>query len=160
MEGTVIVFRSRTDAAGICGRRLFDLLNGSVDICCLDERTSTPDISEYRSVIIGGVMHNEEIESSVYTFCEMSLEQLLVKNVGLFVVSGFTRLGNKNSIKKAYPKELADHAIVMDCFRCKNSSPHANSLQRFFLSDSCAGQSRCNYKLSRFAEIINRGNEE
>ena len=86
MDNTLIVYASRHGTTSEYARKLFQLLNGNVDLCFLNERgDSLPDLTVYTTIVIGGSIHYGKNSKSVVKFTNDNLELLKTKKVGLFV---------------------------------------------------------------------------
>ena len=116
MDNTLIVFASEHGTVEKCARRLFQLLDGKVDMCNLNDRNSFPDVSTYDSVIIGGSIRSGAIQESVAFFCAENLDILRKKRLGLFINCMYSDEVAQQQLDLAYPEELNKSAIVRDYF--------------------------------------------
>lgn len=116
MDNTLIVFASEHGTVEKCARRLFQLLDGKVDMCNLNDRNSFPDVSTYDSVIIGGSIRSGAIQESVAFFCAENLDILRKKRLGLFINCMYSDEVAQQQLDLAYPEELSKSAIVRDYF--------------------------------------------
>ena len=132
MNNTLIVYASRHGTTSEYAKRLFQLLNGNVDLCFLNERgESLPDLSVYTTIVIGGSIHYGKNSKSVIKFTNENLELLKTKRVGLFVTCHFEGDKALQQLNNAYPKELIDRAIVTDYFEGELLFPKMNAWEKF-----------------------------
>ncbi|MDO5523481.1 MAG: flavodoxin domain-containing protein [Bacteroidia bacterium] len=115
-NNTLIVYASRHGNVERCARELFDLLDGKVDICNLNDRELFPDASTYDSVIIGGSIYEGKIQESVSGFCDVNLEILTKKRIGLFISCLYSDKKAQAELQDAFPAELLNMAVVSDFF--------------------------------------------
>src|SRR5690554_5725337 len=116
MDNTLIVFASNHGAVEKCARELFRQLDGKVDICNLNNREYTPDLSKYDSIIVGGSIHSGEIQEVIAQFCENHMESLATKRLGLFISCLYSGEKAKRQLDNAFPEKLNRHAVVRDYF--------------------------------------------
>ena len=116
MNNTLIVYASEHGTVEKCARELFRLLVGKVDICDLNKRDISPDLSVYDSVIIGGSIHSGKIQTVISDFCKNNLDLLLNKNIGLFINCLYSGEKAQKQLDDAFPPELNNIAIVRDYF--------------------------------------------
>ena len=132
MDNTLIVYASRHGTTSEYARKLFQLLNGNVDLCFLNERgDSLPDLTVYTTIVIGGSIHYGKNSKSVVKFTNDNLELLKTKKVGLFVTCHFEGDKALQQLNNAYPKELIDRAIVTDYFEGELLFPKMNAWEKF-----------------------------
>ena len=132
MNNTLIVYASRHGTTSEYAKQLFQLLNGNVDLCFLNERgDSLPDLSVYTTIVIGGSIHFGKNSKSVIKFTNENLELLKTKRVGLFVTCHFEGDKALQQLNNAYPKELIDRAIVADYFEGELLFPKMNAWEKF-----------------------------
>ena len=132
MDNTLIVYASRHGTTSEYARKLFQLLNGNVDLCFLNERgDSLPDLTVYTTIVIGGSIHYGKNSKSVVKFTNDNLELLKTKKVGLFVSCHFEGDKALQQLNNAYPKELIDRAIVTDYFEGELLFPKMNAWEKF-----------------------------
>lgn len=132
MNNTLIVYASRHGTTSEYAKRLFQLLNGNVDLCFLNERgESLPDLSVYTTIVIGGSIHYGKNSKSVLKFTNDNMELLKTKRLGLFVTCHFEGDKALQQLNNAYPKELIDRAIVADYFEGELLFPKMNAWEKF-----------------------------
>ena len=132
MNNTLIVYASRHGTTSEYAKRIFQLLNGNVDLCFLNERAnSLPDLSVYSTIVIGGSIHYGKNSKSVVKFVNDNLELLKTKRLGLFVTCHFEGDKALQQLRNAYPKVILDLAIVSDYFDGELLFPKMNRWERF-----------------------------
>lgn len=113
---TLIVYASRRGDEEKCAREIFDLIDGKVDICDLNNRASFPDASTYDAVIIGSSVYHGKIPEPVSNFCRTNLEVLVQKRLGLFITCPDSGEKAEKELQEAYPPDLFNSAIARDYF--------------------------------------------
>lgn len=115
-NNTLIAYASRYGNVEKCARELFNLIDGKVDICNLNNRESFPDASTYDSIIIGGSIYQGKIQESVSDFCDINLDILTKKRLGLFISCLYSDERAAKELQEAFPTELLNSAVVSDYF--------------------------------------------
>lgn len=116
MDNTLIVFASNHGAVEKCARELFRLLDGKVDICNLNHREYTPDLTKYDRIIVGGSIHSGEIQETIAQFCNQHLNMLASKHLGLFISCLYSGDKAQQQLDEAFPEKLNKSAVVRDYF--------------------------------------------
>ena len=131
MNNTLIVYASRHGTTSAYAKKLFQLLDGNVDICFLNERAnSLPNLDVYNTIVIGGSIHYGKINKSVSTFTNNNLELLKTKRLGLLVSCHFEGAQALEQLNNAYPKELIERAVVSDYFDGELLYPQMNKWEK------------------------------
>jgi menaquinone-dependent protoporphyrinogen oxidase len=112
---TLIVYSTKYGCAEKCSNILKEKIKGEVVLHNLKEGNKI-DLSMYDNVIIGGSVYFGRIRKNVTEFCEKNLEELLKKEIGLFICC--MRDGDLalQELKDAFPKELYNKAIIREYF--------------------------------------------
>ena len=132
MNNTLVVYASRHGTTSEYAKHLFQILDGNVDMCFLNERgDSLPDLSVYTTIIIGGSIHYGKNSKSVIKFTVDNKKLLMTKRLGLFVVCHFEGEKAMEQLRNAYPTALHEHAIVSDYFDGELLFPKMNIWERF-----------------------------
>ena len=132
MNNTLIVYASRHGTTSEYAKKLFQLLDGNVDLCFLNERgDSLPDLTVYNTIVIGGSIHYGKNSKSVVKFAKENIALLKTKRLGLFVSCHFEGDKALQQLNNAYPKELIDRAIVTDYFEGELLFPKMNAWEKF-----------------------------
>ena len=116
MDNTLIVYASEHGTVEKCARELFELLDGKVDMCDLNQRSTFPDLSIYDAVIIGGSIHSGAIQQSISDFCNTNIEFLRETTLGLFITCMYSGEKADEQLKTAFPAELSEKAVARDYF--------------------------------------------
>ena len=131
MNNTLIVYASRHGTTAEYAKKMFQILEGNVDLCFLNEREhSIPDLTEYDTFIIGGSIQYGKINKSVIKFCQANIEMLKNKRLGLFITCHFEGEEALKQSLTAYPKELIETAVVSDYFDGELLFPKMNFWER------------------------------
>ena len=159
MNNTLIVYASRHGTTSEYAKKLFQLLDGNVDLCFLNERgDSLPDLTVYNTIVIGGSIHYGKNSKSVVKFTKDNIALLRTKRLGLFVSCHFEGDKALEQLNKAYPKELHDIAIVADYFEGELLFPKMSFWEKFItklaLSSDEIKPIISKEKLIRFAEKL------
>lgn len=96
------------------------------------ERNNSPDLTDFQSIIIGGSIHMGQIQSGVKRFCEVNKDQLLIKQLGLFMCFMNRELGQEE-FANAYPEELRNHAKAHGLFGGELLFEKMNFIEKFIV---------------------------
>lgn len=161
-NNTLIVYASRHGNVEKCAREIFNLLDGKVDICNLNERESFPDASTYDSVIIGGSIYQGKIQESVSSFCDANLNILTKKRVGLFICCLYSDERAQKELQEAFPPELLNTALISDYFGGEIDKSRLSFLERIITAQMTESgklvSSISHEKIRKFAEKMNPPN--
>ena len=159
---TLIVFASRHGNVEKFARNIFNLIDGKVDICNLNNRESFPDASTYDSIIVGGSIYHGKIQEKVSKFCFHNIEILKNKRLGLFISCGYSGEKAEKELREAFPLELFAKAVASDYFGGKIDNSRLSFLERIIanqLSESGElTQSVSQEKIKNFAQKMNQSN--
>jgi len=98
-------------------------------------------LQEYDTIIVGGSIHEGMIQRSVYKFCESNLEELLKKEVGLFVCCMDPNANEQELIERAFPEQLVKHALASGFFGGELNIKKMNLLQKIMTRKAARLQS-------------------
>lgn len=135
MNRTLIVISSRWEASGICANRIFELIEGHVDLCFLEERKDVVNLSNYQTIIVGSDMHEDLPEQEITSFCETYAGLLLSKRLGLFVTTSDSEVQAQEKLQQVYPKELSEHAIILKSFEHERVQRKTGFWERLLLGN-------------------------
>jgi menaquinone-dependent protoporphyrinogen oxidase len=79
---------------------------------------------------VGGSIHEGMIQRSVHKFCESNLDELLEKQVGLFVCCMDPDADEQELIHRAFPDQLVKHALASGFFGGELNFKKMNLLQK------------------------------
>ena len=132
MNNTLIVYASRHGTTSAYAKKLFELLDGNVDVCFLNERAnSLPNLAVYNTIVIGGSIHYGKINKLITTFTNDNFELLKTKRLGLLVSCHFEGDKAMEQLNNAYPMELIERAVVSDYFDGELLYPQMNIWEKF-----------------------------
>ena len=132
MNNTLIVYASRHGTTSAYAKNIFQLLDGNVDMCFLNERAnSLPNLSVYNTIVIGGSIHYGKINKSITTFTNDNFELLKTKRLGLLVSCHFEGDKAQEQLNNSFPKELLEKAVVSDYFDGELLYPQMNIWEKF-----------------------------
>lgn len=84
---------------------LKNFLGGNIELVNLKQQPN-PDIEKYERIIIGGSIHAGQIQKRVKAFCKTNLEQLKIKELGLFICCMEEGETAQKQLEDAFPEEL------------------------------------------------------
>lgn len=158
-NNTLIAYASRYGNVEKCARELFNLIDGKVDICNLNNRESFPDASTYDSIIIGGSIYQGKIQESVSDFCDINLDILTKKRLGLFISCLYSDERAAKELQEAFPTELLNSAVVSDYFGGEIDKSRLSFLERIITKQmAMSGElvsSISHEKIKKFAKKMN-----
>lgn len=116
MNNSLIIYASDHGTVEKCAKELFVQLDGKVDLCNLNVRDSSPDLSTYDTIIIGGSIHSGKIQNVIAEFCEENIDLLSTKNIGLFINCLYSGEKAQQQLDEAFPALLNSVALARDYF--------------------------------------------
>jgi menaquinone-dependent protoporphyrinogen oxidase len=125
----LIAYSSTLGCTEQCASKLKEGLGAGVELIRISRRTKF-DLEPYESIIIGGSIHAGMIQRSVFRFCEIYLDSLLQKQVGLFVCCMDPDADEKELIARAFPERLVEHALASGFFGGELNIKKMNLLQK------------------------------
>lgn len=126
---TLIAYSSTLGCTEQCASKLKDGLGEGVELIRISRRSKF-NLEPYESIIVGGSIHAGMIQRSVYRFCEIYLDTLLQKQVGLFVCCMDPDADEKELIARAFPERLVEHALASGFFGGELNIKKMNLLQK------------------------------
>lgn len=158
------MYASRHGSTREYAKRLIKLLEGNVDLCSLNERASSmPDLSVYNTIIIGGSIHYGKNSKLVINFVDKNIDLLRTKRLGLFVTSYFDGDKALDQLRKAYPSDLHEIAVVADFFDGEVLYPKLNFWEKLVAKAVLKAEEIkpliSKSKITEFANKLNQGNE-
>jgi menaquinone-dependent protoporphyrinogen oxidase len=106
---TLIVYRSSHGCTAKVAREIGSRLGSKVDYVELRDKHD-PDLTSYRRIIVGGSIHAGMIQRRVKEFCIRNREDLLQKELGLFICCMYEGEMARKQFSDAYPEDLRQHA--------------------------------------------------
>lgn len=112
---TLIAYSTTHGCTEKTARELKQYLGGNVILVNLklDEK---PELKRFDRVIIGGSIHAGQIQKRVKVFCQINLEELKSKELGLFICCMETGETAQKQFSEAFPEELQQMAKSTACF--------------------------------------------
>ncbi len=106
---TLIIFMSTHGCTEKVVNELAGKLTGEITIKNLKE-DNNPDFQEYERVVIGGSIHAGQIQRKVREFCEINVEKLGQKEIGLFICCMYEGEQAHQQLNNAFPEKLHQYA--------------------------------------------------
>ena len=156
MAKTLIAYSSTLGCTEQCASKLKEGLGSEVKLVRISQRRHYI-LKNYDIVIVGGSIHEGMIQRSVHKFCESHLDELLKKQVGLFVCCMDPDANEKELIDKAFPERLIQHALASGFFGGELNIKKMNLLQKIMTRKAARLQKEPDIdfkKILAFAEKI------
>jgi menaquinone-dependent protoporphyrinogen oxidase len=112
---TLIAYSTTLGCTEQCASKLKEDLVDDVELVRISRRRKYK-LDAYDTIIVGGSIHEGMIQRSVHKFCEMNLNILLHKQVGLFVCCMDPDADEQALIEQAFPEKLVKHALASGFF--------------------------------------------
>lgn len=112
-----------------CASRLKEDLGEGVEMVRISSRRRF-NLKNFDTIIVGGSIHEGMIQRSVHKFCESNLEDLLKKQIGLFVCCMDQEANEQELIELAFPDRLVKHALASGFFGGELNIKKMNLLQK------------------------------
>ncbi|MBN2636080.1 MAG: flavodoxin domain-containing protein [Prolixibacteraceae bacterium] len=106
---TLIAYCSNHGCTGKTAIELKENLGHEVELCNL-KKDNVPNLNEFDRIIIGGSIHAGKIQKKISHFCNKNIQQLLGKEIGLFICCMEEGKSAQRELETAFPKELFDSA--------------------------------------------------
>jgi len=126
---TLIAYSTTLGCTEQCASKLKEDLGEGVELVRISRRRRF-NLEKYDAVIVGGSIHEGMIQRSVYKFCETYLDELLKKEVGLFVCCMDQNADEKELINSAFPEELIQSSLASGFFGGELNIKKMNLLQK------------------------------
>ncbi|MBN2697665.1 MAG: hypothetical protein JXR52_02470 [Bacteroidales bacterium] len=126
---TLIAYSSTLGCTEQCASRMKGELGEDVEMIRISRRKKY-DLDKYETIIIGGSIHDGLIQHSVRHFCDIYLDELLKKHIGLFVCCIDPDMDEKELIRNAFPGKLVEHALASGYFGGELNFRKMNLLQK------------------------------
>ena len=105
---------------------------------------------------MGGSIHEGMIQRSVYKFCETYLDDLLQKEVGLFVCCMDPDANEKELIDSAFPDRLIEHSLASGFFGGELNIKKMNLLQKIMTRKKARLQKEPDIDFHRILEFARK----
>ena len=126
---TLIAYSTTLGCTEQCATKLKEGLGEGVEMSRISRRRKY-HFDKFETVIIGGSIHEGMIQRSVKRFCETYLDELLAKNIGLFVCCVDPDSNEKALIESSFPEKLVEHALANGFFGGELNFKKMNLLQK------------------------------
>ena len=107
---TLIVYCSKYGTTGECAKEMAEHIKGPVSLSNL-QSGEYPGLKEYDTVLIGGSIYGGNIQKQIQAFTTAHQEELLRKNVGLFISCAFQDK-SEAYFTDFFPDEIYEHAFA------------------------------------------------
>ncbi len=112
-----------------CASKLKEDLGDGVEMVRISRRRRF-NLEKYETIIVGGSIHEGLIQRSVFKFCETYLDDLLKKEVGLFVCCMDPNADEQELINRAFPEALIKNSLASGFFGGELNITKMNLLQK------------------------------
>jgi menaquinone-dependent protoporphyrinogen oxidase len=126
---TLIAYSTTLGCTEQCASKLKEDLGPGVDMFRISRRRKI-NFELYKTVIIGGSIHEGMIQRAVRRFCEINLQELLKLEVGLFVCCVDPGENEDELLKTVFPDELLNHALAKSYFGGELNFKKMNLMQK------------------------------
>ncbi len=108
---TAIIYISRHGTTKTVSQQIKDQLAGSVELFDLN-KSGIIRLSAYDRVILGGSIHMGQVHKKTKSFIEKNMEELMQKELGLFLCCMEQGDKAKEQYELAFPEKLREHAAA------------------------------------------------
>ncbi len=126
---TLIAYSTTLGCTEQCASRLKEDLGPDVDLFRISRRRKI-NLDLYKTVIIGGSIHEGLIQRSVRKFCETYIDKLLKIEVGLFICCVESGEDEQELLQRAFPEKLLSHSLANGYFGGELNFKKMNLLQK------------------------------
>lgn len=126
---TLIAYSTTLGCTEQCASKLKEDLGPGVDMYRITRRRKI-NFDQYRTVIIGGSIHEGMIQRAVRKFCQDNLLKLLKVEVGLFICCVDPGENEDELLKTVFPDELLHHALAKSYFGGELNFKKMNLMQK------------------------------
>jgi len=142
----LIVFRSKHGTTLKCAEKLAGKFSADTRIVDLKKEPNI-DISKFDTVIIGGSIHAGRMQKSVIKFCEKNMDNLLKKDLGLYLCCMEEGEKAQKQFDNAFPDKLIGSAKARGLLGGEFNFEKMNFLERFIIG-KISGQSKSVSKIN------------
>lgn len=112
---TLIAYSSKYGCTETCAKLLADRLDGEVDAVNL-KTVKDVDLSLYDAVVVGSPVYVGKILSEVRNFTEENEDELIHKQLGLFICAMQEEHMVMDELEENFPGSLLEAAVAKGCF--------------------------------------------
>jgi menaquinone-dependent protoporphyrinogen oxidase len=113
---TIILYRSRHGCAEKAAFQLQKLIEDDLVNVVNLRKTPYPDISLFKTVILGGSIHIGKIQKEIPRFCRKNYDLLMMKRLGLFLCCMEENEKAEIQFNEAFPEQLKEKAVAKGMF--------------------------------------------
>lgn len=129
---TAIIYMSSHGTVTKIVNQLADQLSGEIQLVNMREDKDV-DIEHTDRIIIGGSIHSGKIQYKIRKFCEKNQNNLLNKELGLFICCMYEGPKAMQQLKDAYPALLHQHAKAETIMGGEFNLTKMNPFERFLV---------------------------
>ena len=108
---TAVIYMSKHGTTHKVAEKIYEGLNDpKVELIDL-RKNKAPDISGFSKIVIGGSIHAGMIQKRIKDFCESNLDDLLKKQIALFLCCMEEGEKAQKQFELAYPEALRKHSL-------------------------------------------------
>ena len=155
MSKTLIAYSTTLGCTEQCASKLKDDLGEGVEMVRISRRRRF-NLGDYGTIIVGGSIHEGMIQRSVYKFCESNLDELLKKEVGLFVCCMDVEANEQELIQRTFPESLVKHALASGFFGGELNIKKMNLLQKIMTRKAARLQKEPDIDFQKILEFARR----
>lgn len=154
---TLVAYATKYGCTQKCAQELSKRLKDNVELVNLKEKSNV-DLSKYDRVIIGGSIYIGKVQKEVTDFCSSNLDELLKKEIGLFICGMDMNMLEKQT-NEIFPEELLKIAKTVKHFGGEFTFKKMNFMEKFIIkkiTKVTSDKSNINYdNINKFAMDIN-----
>ena len=113
---TLVVYCSMHGTTEKAALLLTEWIEGEVHVVDLKRDQLLFDITKYDTVIIGGSIHDGEIQPRISLFLEKNHDILMTKKLGLFLCCWYDGLEAIDQFNTVFPKDFREKSIANGIF--------------------------------------------
>lgn len=155
---SIIIYATRYGSTAEAARRIKEKLGE--DCMLINIMTDkVPALDSYETVVLGGSIYVGRVQKQLTAFLNSNLNQLLEKNIGLFLCAGAPKPEERaKELQGAFPSRLLEHAAAKDVLGYAFSFEKMRFLDRAVMKkikgDSISTAEYFDQKIARFAELL------
>lgn len=106
---TLIAFAGNKGCSETIAMKMKEDLGKNITLVDL-AKEDCPPLKEFHRIIIGGMVKAGQVQKRIKVFCQKNLDELLIKETGLFICSMETDDKARMQLMNAYPEDLINTA--------------------------------------------------
>lgn len=115
---TILIYATKYGCTFEVAKRVQEQLGEEVRLCNI-QKESVPSLESFDTVVLGGSIYIGMMQKQLKEFAASHLDELLHKNVGLFICAGEANAENRTKELSAnFPEALLGHAAAKDVLGC------------------------------------------